>query len=262
MVKNFGKMATGIVDALTPKAATKHYGNAAQAINAMGKNVNKSIGSNKPVGQGVMNVLGNIDNSMLGGTGHKIADAIKDNTGGSSMLKGLKPGPDEFKPIKRTFTPEQASMKGEAFTEAIKHANTSSSHLDQLQKLANATQDLDGDAFANKLKEIGQIKVGDSSFDYTGYDKAGLNQVLEQTKKAKSSWLEQADQVGQGFYMQEQNGLEKTMSYFTNKTHGKKRAMAAGVGVGAMALGGRFATGGSLTRNGDGERDIVGVPFI
>ena len=50
--------------------------------------------------------------------------------------------------------------------------------------------------------------------------------------------------------------------YFGDETYGKTRTKAAiGAGV-ATAVGVRYLSGGNLTINAQGERDIAGIPFI
>ena len=50
--------------------------------------------------------------------------------------------------------------------------------------------------------------------------------------------------------------------YFGDETYGKVRTKAAiGAGV-ATAVGVRYLSGGNLTTNAQGERDIAGIPFI
>lgn len=47
-------------------------------------------------------------------------------------------------------------------------------------------------------------------------------------------------------------------SIFAGKQGHKRAALA----YGTLAVGGRLVSGGSLTKNNDGERDIAGIPFI
>ena len=58
-------------------------------------------------------------------------------------------------------------------------------------------------------------------------------------------------------------GVLNTMSgYFGDAKYGGTRIKAA-VGAGAaVGLGGRYLSGGNLTTNAQGERDIVGIPFV
>lgn len=68
-----------------------------------------------------------------------------------------------------------------------------------------------------------------------------------------------------GSFERESTFREYASDYFGDEVYGdfrKKAAYGTGAAVGAGMLVGRFATGGSLTRNGDGDRDIVGIPLI
>lgn len=56
--------------------------------------------------------------------------------------------------------------------------------------------------------------------------------------------------------------LASAQGYFGNSKYGGTRIKAA-VGAGAaVGLGGRYLSGGNLTTNAQGERDIVGIPFV
>ena len=50
--------------------------------------------------------------------------------------------------------------------------------------------------------------------------------------------------------------------YFADETYGKTRGKVALGAAAAAAVGTRYLSGGNLTSNAQGQRDIVGVPFI
>ena len=50
--------------------------------------------------------------------------------------------------------------------------------------------------------------------------------------------------------------------YFGDKTYGGTRVKAAIGAYAGINIGGRFLSGGGITRNNTGERDIAGIPFI
>lgn len=54
------------------------------------------------------------------------------------------------------------------------------------------------------------------------------------------------------------NGMQTMFS----GTEGKKRLAAVGAAYAGVNVAGRYISGGTLTRNNDGERDIAGIPFI
>ena len=56
--------------------------------------------------------------------------------------------------------------------------------------------------------------------------------------------------------------LKFAQGYFGDKTYGKTRVKAAVGAYAAGAVGTRYLSGGSLTSNAQGERDIAGIPFI
>lgn len=56
--------------------------------------------------------------------------------------------------------------------------------------------------------------------------------------------------------------LRFAQGYFGDSTYGSTRIKTA-VGAGAAAvIGTRYLSGGNLTSNAQGERDIVGIPFV
>lgn len=56
--------------------------------------------------------------------------------------------------------------------------------------------------------------------------------------------------------------LRFAQGYFGDKTYGSTRVKTAIGAYAAGAIGGRYASGGNLTSNAQGERDIAGIPFI
>ena len=68
--------------------------------------------------------------------------------------------------------------------------------------------------------------------------------------------------------LQEVTGKDKmgylrfAKGYFGDEQYGKNRKIAAAGAGATLAIGGRFLSGGNLTTNAQGERDIVGIPFI
>lgn len=75
------------------------------------------------------------------------------------------------------------------------------------------------------------------------------------TDEALRSMYNRGDKAGIGY-----NNLAK--GYFGDETYGGKRigtVLGAGVAVG---VGMRYLSGGNLTKNAQGERDIAGIPFI
>ena len=58
-------------------------------------------------------------------------------------------------------------------------------------------------------------------------------------------------------------GIKATaQGYFMDGRYGSTRRKALVGGVAGVAVAKRYTSGGSLTRTSDGERDIVGIPFI
>lgn len=58
-------------------------------------------------------------------------------------------------------------------------------------------------------------------------------------------------------------GVLNTMSgYFGDAKYGKIRTKAAIGTAAGVGIGGRYLSGGNFTTNAQGERDIVGIPFV
>ena len=82
-----------------------------------------------------------------------------------------------------------------------------------------------------------------------------LKTLREQNKRTQ-------DMIDTGSFERDQFFTEKALDYYRDPEYGNKRKWATVGAVGAIGLGSRLATGGDLTHNGRGERDIVGIPFI
>ena len=115
---------------------------------------------------------------------------------------------------------------------------------------------LDDKAF-NKLNE--SLKK-DSIFS------SGADSVMDLTKdiseKYKSTKTVTTDDVQNLKWYQK--AKEYTSAYYLNpdkKTRNTRIAATAGT-VSAVAVGGRFLSGGTLTRDQYGQKNIAGIPFI
>lgn len=71
--------------------------------------------------------------------------------------------------------------------------------------------------------------------------------VALDSAKAVGGWAVGSDRAGQG--------------WARTRAVAARAGMVAGTGM-AVGTAGRYATGGTFTRNRDGERDIAGIPFV
>ena len=55
---------------------------------------------------------------------------------------------------------------------------------------------------------------------------------------------------------------DRIANYYRDEQYGRKRMGVTAGAIGIGMVGARVATGGNLTHNGDGRRDIIGIPFI
>ena len=60
----------------------------------------------------------------------------------------------------------------------------------------------------------------------------------------------------------EASRISRASAFFGDEEYGGIRKGVVGGAVAGGAVAARFATGGSLTRNGNGEKDIIGIPFV
>lgn len=90
---------------------------------------------------------------------------------------------------------------------------------------------------------------------------------LTKEREALQAQFNRASDLGMDpTYERGMTGLEYVRDYYNDKDHGgyRRRATAiAGAGTAiAAGVGARYVTGGDMTHNGSGKRDIIGVPFV
>lgn len=252
LAKNVGK---------GPSMKTGAYGSSDHIVRTLNKNVKNSVASNAKSGNGAVKIATEFDDKFLGGNGRKMYDTVKEGMGESNMMKGILPTEGEYKQIRREFG-DNIALKKEVRDGALSQYDMTTKHLNEIKKLQEGIGGLGEEKAAEYLQAAGKFNIGDDVFDYTKSSVSEINELATSLGSKQAGWKSQLDTIKEGYYMQDQDGIEKTMSYFTNKDYGRKRQIAAGVGVGALALGGRLASGGSLTRDGEGRQDIAVVPFI
>lgn len=136
---------------------------------------------------------------------------------------------------------------------------------------ATATADITlgtGDA-ARKISKGSRLKANtmDEARTLMGQVKPNDNITAEQiahiNKGLNSSFTNDADLAG--YLGRKKSGVgyfNMAKGYFGDETYGAIRRKTA-IGAGAAAsVGIRYLSGGNLTTNAQGERDIAGIPFI
>lgn len=199
-------------------------------LNNSVKAVRQSVKSNSAVNPGL---FARVDAKVLGGRGSEAISKARASEGG--LMKALIPG------------------KGE-ISKNVKHS------IDA-DDIGGLRSDIANSIDQNRTKMDG-IRKQMSGLAEGSEEAKALQKQLDHYKVANKSLAASGDEIRGGSLTSEASMWDKSKQYFGNEEYGGTRKVAAGVGVGAAMLGTRFATGGSLTRNGNGESDIVGIPFV
>lgn len=202
----------------------------ANIANKSAKAVQQSIKSNSAVNP---SFFAKFDAKVLGGRGSEAISKARSSDGG--IMKALIPGKDEIsKTVKHSIDGEDiAGLRGDI----AKSIDQNRTKMDAIRKQMSGMAEGSEEAKA-------------------------LQKQLDHYKVANKSLAASGDEIRGGSLTSDASVWDKSKQYFGNEEYGGTRKIAAGVGVGAAMLGTRFATGGSLTRNGNGESDIVGIPFV
>ncbi len=247
------------------------YGSTSNVVKKLNKQVLKA--NSDANGSAVVNFVKNVD-ANFGGHGQALGSQAKEYAKGTKLGNALFPGEGELSAqVKRQIgVPGSNVNKGELQSALHAHNRLTDEYIAASGSYENALKsagyDLNNANVQAKMK--GTFKYGndDVEFDFSnfGTDKETISQNLKgygaKLSKQKEMIGEQMANADKGFVMTDQNALEKAQTYFSNAEHGKTRMIAAGVGTAGLLVGGRLVSGGSLTRNADGERDIAGIPFI
>lgn len=253
------------------KGTTEAFASASNYANTALKRAGNVASNGAANDNFVVGIAKGIDSS-LGGHGQMLYAQAKELAENTNLTKGILPGADEFKQVKRTFSGDP--MKQQEVASALSNSMEAFSQEQQAlgvykKALQDAGYNMQDEGVINAMKNqkatIGGKEMG---FDFSGYGSTqdvideAMSTRYNSLKDMNSSLKSDLSNVQQGFMMQDQSALEKAQTYFSNGEYGKKRMAAAGIGVAGVAVGGRLASGGSLTRDAEGRRDIVGVPFI
>jgi hypothetical protein len=207
--------------------------------------------------------MGRAVDDMIGSPVQTAVQMGIDAASSNGLLDGLIPDAGEFSgKIRRTISDNQ---KGDILAGLSKEKSYFSEHTKALENYL-AVGDSVGWDFNN---EVLQKAAKTDKFDFSGFGneerviKDIANPYIAKNREAMNSLDMHMNTVRDGgYYMDNQNIVEKMQTYFSNPQYGDKRLTTAGIGTAALLVGGRYASGGDLTHDADGRRDIVGVPFI
>lgn len=202
----------------------------AAITNNASKSVKQTIKANNPV---KANALSRFDSKILGGRGAEKVAKIQASDNG--LMKSLIPGKGEIsKTVKHSVNADDIAGLRSDISKSVSQNRTN---------------------MANTRKQMLGLAEGSD-------EAIALQKQIDNYKTANKSLISSGNEIKSGSYTSDASMWDKGKQYFGNEEYGGNRKIAAGVGVGAAMIGTRFATGGSLTRNGNGESDIVGIPFI
>lgn len=90
-----------------------------------------------------------------------------------------------------------------------------------------------------------------------------LNSQISNLYKASNQGMDAVNEALSDVTGKDKMGYFRfAQGYFGDKTHGSTRVKTAIGAYAAGAVGTRYLSGGNLTSNAQGERDIAGIPFI
>ena len=135
------------------------------------------------------------------------------------------------------------SKKGSKSVSKMKNGGWTTTQKLDADGITKATDDI-----ASKIKNINDVSGGVISKD-ASEQIANLNNLSDSIKSTGQITTDAS--VG-----------DRLQAYFGDAERGRNRKTAAVLGYAGAAVGGRLLSGGSLTRDKDGNSDIAGVPFI
>lgn len=131
--------------------------------------------------------------------------------------------------------------------------------LDLTRNITSSTYEAEAGAIASKLSgKIGNI----STDDFSSRLKNLLGKEIG-SDAFKQQVPQNAEEVFKNFSMPKK-GMEYAKAYFSNSdkdVHNARVQTAVGA-YAALTVGGRYLSGGTLTRDQYGRNDIAGIPFI
>ncbi len=176
-----------------------------------------------------------------------------------------------IKQIEKGYTPPTGTdaLKDGMFSSALKIArNTKSGQIfvpdvNTKQVRQALTDDqielLDGINLTRKQKIINEEKAFKETPEYKKDNTIAEPEAL---KTLREQYNRTSTMIKDGGFERDQFLTERVSDYYGDKKYGTHRKVAAAGAIGAVGLGARLASGGNLTHNGNGDKDIIGIPFI
>lgn len=201
----------------------------------------------------------------------KIAGLADGAVAGASQIKqGFRMGRyiDKGLKVPKSVANDAAQKQG-MFSKALGKAQESTlgSKLTANTGYKFKTEKIDYDMLESveQIKMAHKTKINEINETLGGLDGSDLKNATKKRDHLLDKTKRMDEMLNTGEYQREYSMGEYAADYFGDEEYGgfrKKAAIGAGIGLGVGMVGARYATGGNLTRNGDGDRDIVGIPFI
>ena len=171
------------------------------------------------------------------------ASSVSSNSG---LFAGLMPGANEFKRVRQNIDSKETLDDMLKYGQRMNlEISNNMNNLNDAVKKGSPTASIYG-------KDIDVENISQKRYD----------KMMRSMANQRQSYKNQIKELQDGYLSREQNLLEKAKTYYSNPEYGKKRMAATGVVAGGAMVANRLSSGGSLTRDQYGDRDIVGLPFI
>ena len=184
----------------------------------------------------------------------------------SKLYKTIIPGKDEFYKEVTNMINNDDKLKA-----SLKSQDVEKTIATKIKEYANGAKIDISDETAQKIAHTGNGAVTDEAFENINKALQENGLAKEKTDKLTSKLQKYAQDVMDKPIDREKaiNSIGKKMivypkTYYSNpdKTIKNTRIAATAGAVGAIAVGGRYLSGGTLTTDRYGQKDIAGIPFI
>lgn len=184
----------------------------------------------------------------------------------SKLYKAIIPGKDNFYKEVTDMINNDDKLKA-----SLKSQDVEKTIATKIKEYANTTKIDISDETAQKIAHAGNGVVTDEAFENINKALQENGLTKEKTDKLTGKLQKYAQDIMDEPIDREKavNSIDKKMimypkAYYSNpdkKIRNTRIAATAGA-VGAVAVGGRYLSGGTLTTDRYGQKDIVGIPFI
>lgn len=209
-------------------------------------------------GAGVVSAIKNPEVVAKAISGNKLSE--------SNLYKAIIPGKDNFYKEVTDMINNDEKLKA-----SLKSQDVEKTVATKIKEYANAAKIDISDETAQKIAHTGNGMVTDEAFENINKALQENGLAKEKTDKLTGKLQKYAQDVMDKPIDREKavNSIDKKIimypkAYYTNpdkKIRNTRIAATAGA-VGAVAVGGRYLSGGTLTRDQYGQQDIAGIPFI